>query len=315
MNSELISYLIYIGVLAEESIKLLNIKKAQNKTEDNNNDRISLMKKILNDYLLSLKKEELSKIGNNIIEKYIRNKNVTINKHLLKVVNIINNYFLKKIRKCFFKIKLYSLKPKKNISVKTAKSRKNKLQLTNLYIYNHNHSQIDNKDFFERLNKFNIKKQKDQTICCSQNEKEMNYICTFAPDLSLTTKKNKKYNRSMENNPSRKKKIIIPNKKNITIQKSKKKFDQERVYKLYNDFQTNHLNKLRLKEDLDRENGITFHPNVKQNPLYNKQLVNNFYERNKKLLKDRKDFVDGFNFLRNLQMKGIDINKFPKEGI
>lgn len=94
-------------------------------------------------------------------------------------------------------------------------------------------------------------------------------------------------------------------------EKPKKKVDNDRMNKLYYDFHRKNLNKEKLKKNIDRENGITFAP--KLNSQYNKRIKDNFYERNQKLLEDKKDFVNGFNLLRDLQMKGIDINQLSDE--
>ena len=82
-----------------------------------------------------------------------------------------------------------------------------------------------------------------------------------------------------------------------------------RMIKLYNDHQQNNLKKQKLKENIDKENGITFSPKLNKDSKYNKKIKDNFYERNKKLVTDRKNFVEGFNLLRDLQMKGLDVNK------
>ena len=63
--------------------------------------------------------------------------------------------------------------------------------------------------------------------------------------------------------------------------------------------------KAKLTKNIDKENGITFSPKINHNSPYNKRIKDNFYERNKKLLKDKKIFVNGFNLLRDLQMKGV----------
>ena len=81
------------------------------------------------------------------------------------------------------------------------------------------------------------------------------------------------------------------------------------MIKLYNDYQNKRIKAQKLKENIDKENGITFSPKLNNNSKYNKKIKNNFYERNKKSINDKKYFVDGFNLLRDLQMKGLDINR------
>lgn len=79
--------------------------------------------------------------------------------------------------------------------------------------------------------------------------------------------------------------------------------------KLYNDYQQTIIKKQKLSENIDKENGITFSPKLNKESKYNKKIKDNLYERNKKLLTSRKNFVEGFNLLRDLQMKGLDVNK------
>ena len=78
--------------------------------------------------------------------------------------------------------------------------------------------------------------------------------------------------------------------------------------KLYNDYQQTIIKKQKLSENIDKENGITFSPKLNKESKYNKNIRDNFMQRNQKLLTDKKNFVDGFNLLRDLQMKGVDIN-------
>jgi hypothetical protein len=106
-------------------------------------------------------------------------------------------------------------------------------------------------------------------------------------------------------------KKFTPSKKsieNIEEEKPKRKVDNQRMMKLYNDYQQTIIKKQKLSENIDKENGITFSPKLNKESKYNKNIRDNFMQRNQKLLTDKKNFVDGFNLLRDLQMKGVDIN-------
>jgi hydroxymethylpyrimidine pyrophosphatase-like HAD family hydrolase len=171
----------------------------------------------------------------------------------------------------------------------------------NRYVAYNNYSNILQKDFFERMNKYNTKKEMNKKLQQSLKEEEINLFCTFNPDLTLTRKNNFK-RRTLTN-----KKPIY--KDNIVEEKPKRKVDNEKMLKLYNDHQQNTLRKQKLKENIDKENGITFSPRLNNDSKYNKNIRDNFYERNNKLIIDKQNFVEGFNLVRDLQMKGIDVNR------
>ena len=155
--------------------------------------------------------------------------------------------------------------------------------------------------FFERMNKYNIKKEKNKQLQESLKEEEINLFCTFSPDLTLT----KKNNNSKKPIPFNKKHII---KEYISEEKPKRKVNNEAMIKLYNDYHQSTLRKEKLKESIDKENGLTFSPRVNKDSKYNKNIRDNFYERNNKLIIDKKNFIEGFNLVRDLQLKGIDVN-------
>ena len=305
-------YLIYIGVILPENkeqmkIKLKDNKKIKTSKKDNNVN----IQNLIGEYLLSLNKESLTKLGNNIYEQYIKNRKVTICKHLIKIFNIFQNLFYRHAKYCFnFWKNKHRFINSNNTSNKISRSQSNDRfsQLSqyydnihlNRYVAYHNYSNILQKDFFERMNKYNTKKEMNKKLQQSLKEEEINLFCTFNPDLTLTRKNNFK-RRTLIN-----KKPIY--KDNIIEEKPKRKVDNEKMLKLYNDHQQNTLRKQKLKENIDKENGITFSPRLNNDSKYNKNIRDNFYERNNKLIIDKKNFVEGFNLVRDLQMKGIDVD-------
>ena len=303
-------YLIYIGVILPENteqmkLKLKNIKKS------NKNDNNIFIKNLIGEYLSSLNKESLNKLGLNIYEQYFKNRKVTLCKHLIKIFNIFQNLFYRHAKYCFnFWKNKHRFINSNNTSNKISRSQSNDRfsQLSqyydnihlNRYVAYHNYSNILQKDFFERMNKYNTKKEMNKKLQQSLKEEEINLFCTFNPDLTLTRKNNFK-RRTLTN-----KKPIY--KDNIVEEKPKRKVDNEKMLKLYNDHQQNTLRKQKLKENIDKENGITFSPRLNNDSKYNKNIRDNFYERNNKLIIDKKNFVEGFNLVRDLQMKGIDVD-------
>ena len=308
-KNEYFDYLLYIGVILPENIEQIKgIIKNEIKEKLKNNEKDIFMKKLMGDYLASLDKESLIKLGINIFNQYSKNKSLTICKHLIKMFNILQNIIFHNTKYFFNKWKKFDLENKNNIETFTRSQSSDKLSkyYNNISISKYNtyndYYQKSYKEFLERMEKYNTKKENDKKFQQSLKEEEINFLCTFSPDLSLT-KKNNYYNRRIYKN---KKSNSI---ENIEEEKPKRKLDNNRMIKLYNDHQQNNLKKQKLKENIDKENGITFSPKLNKDSKYNKKIKDNFYERNKKLVTDRKNFVEGFNLLRDLQMKGLDVNK------
>ena len=319
MNTkEFFDYLLYIGVVSNDSLQILTSIVEQKLKENENNkniDKQSFMKSLIGDYLSSLNKEELTKIGFNIYEKYILNKSLTISKHLSKMFSIIHNIFFQKIKLffIFWKNLILDSKTIKPKFFQRSKSSDKLFHLSNskqqklLNINSKNYNNNINKEFFSILDNYKIKNENDKKKAKIMTEDDLGIICTFTPNLSLTKKRNNKFRRKTE--PiNQHHKVEVCEKKE---EKPKKKVDNDRMNKLYNDFQRKNVIKEKLTKNIDKENGITFSPKINHNSPYNKRIKDNFYERNKKLLKDKKIFVDGFYLLRDLQMKGV--NNLTKE--
>ena len=302
-------YLLYIGVILPENKEQMKIKIQNFIKEKSEKKGKNLIENLIGDYFTSLDKESLNKLGLNIYEQYNKNRLLTISKHLKKVFNILQNIFFRKIKYCFNILKNKNdfelISDINNISNKYSRSQSSgKLNEYNINIGNsknsnyNNNLEESNKKFFERMNSFNTKKENNKKYQQSLKEEEYNFICTFSPDLSLTKKRNSQ-------------KKFTPSKKsieNIEEEKPKRKVDNQRMMKLYNDYQQTIIKKQKLSENIDKENGITFSPKLNKESKYNKNIRDNFMQRNQKLLTDKKNFVDGFNLLRDLQMKGVDIN-------
>ena len=300
-RKEYFDYLLYIGVILPENLEQMKeiIKNKENEKSFEN---------LMGDYLISLNKESLIKLGFNIYNNYIKNKQQTICKHLIKVFNILQNILHINVKNCF---KILLNENINNINCKSSRSYSNdKILKANQYnnnnitksIISYNSKEKSYKEFLERLDKYNTKKEKNKYYKESLKEEEINLLYTFSPDLSLS-KTNKFNNNKL--NTSRKKN----NKENIEEEKPKRKVDNKRMLKLYNDYQKKIINNKKLKENIDKENGITFSPKLNKDSKYNKNIKDNFFERNERLLSDKKNFVDGFNLLRDLEMKGLYINK------
>ena len=308
-------YLKYIGVILPENTEQIKTKlKKQQKEKNIKKDNNIFIQNLMGEYLSSLNNECLNKLGNNIYNQYIKNRKVTLCKHLIKIFNIFQNLYYRHAQHCLniWKNKICFMN-NSNSTIKISKSQSSdKLSKINQYYNNINQDKYSSYSnyhtlrksqncFFERMNKYNIKKEKNKQLQESLKEEEINLFCTFSPDLTLT----KKNNNSKKPIPFNKKHII---KEYISEEKPKRKVNNEAMIKLYNDYHQSTLRKEKLKESIDKENGLTFSPRVNKDSKYNKNIRDNFYERNNKLIIDKKNFIEGFNLVRDLQLKGIDVN-------
>lgn len=304
-SKEFFDYLFYIGIVSNDTLQLLK-STVDKKTKENENDKYLnkhlFMKSLMGDYLISLNKEDLNKLGSNIYEKYISNKSITITKHLIKLFSILEKMLFYNLQSIFnfwknLVFNKQSHRPKifqRSKSTDKLYRMNNKINnlsnsnnIYNIKSNNNYNNYISSENFFSRLNEYNMKREKEIKKEKIKNEDDIGKICTFSPNLSLTKKKNNEFRKKYDNN---------------------KVDDIKRINKLYNDFQKKNINKEILKKNIEKEKGFTFSPRLNVNSPYNKKIKENFYERNKKLLSDKIKFIEGFNILRDLQMKGVDIN-------
>ena len=309
-KNEYLDYLLYIGVILSENVEQIKgiIKNSIiNKKEEEN----IFMQNLMGNYLSSLDKDSLIKLGVNIYNHYSKNKSSAIGKHITKMCNVLKNLFLKKTKYCFnllknainFKSRKYSAKTSRSQSSDKLNKYYNNINMNKFISYNNNFYPKSQEGFLKRMDKYNNKKESNKKIQQCLKEEEINFICTFSPDLSLTKKNTNNFIRSSHKNKK------FNSTKNIKEEKPKRKVDNDRMIKLYNDFQQKKIKNEKLQEDIDKENGITFSPKLNKDSAYSKKITDNFLERNQKLITDRKNFVEGFNLLRDLQMKGLDVNQ------
>lgn len=302
-TKEFFDYLNYIGVLSDDNMKIL-VSLVENKTKESENnkniDKTTFMKSLMGDYLTSLNKEQLTKIGHNVYDKYIANKSLTISKHLSKMLSILNNLLMQNL-KIYFTIlekKIFQGKSPKRKALprsfssdeffnKSRKKKNNISNLRNLYSnnlnnnYNDNNNQKINSDFLERLEKYS-KIENDKKKAKIMNE-DILINCTFSPNLSLTKKINKKL--IGKNKPLKYMTLESPQNNE---EKKKRIVDTNRVNKLYNDFKANKRHTEKLQQIFDEEDGITFSPRI--NAKSQKFIMNeDFFERNRKLYEKIKE--------------------------
>ena len=308
-TNEYFDYLLYIGVILSENIEQIK-GIIQNSKNDKKEEENLFLQNLMGDYLSSLDKDSLIKLGVNIYNQYSKNKSTAIGKHLTKMCNAIQNLLLKKAKYCFNLLKnRFNSESKKNISKLSRSQSSDKFNKyynnisINKYISYNNFNPKSQGGFLERMNKYNTKKENNKKFQQCLKEEEINFVCTFSPDLSLTKKNTTNFNKRFNKNKK------LNSAENIKEEKPKRKVDNDRMMKLYNDFQQQKLKNEKLQENIDKENGITFSPKLNKDTKYDKKITDNFLERNKKTITNRKNFVEGFNLIRDLKMKGLDVNQ------
>ena len=308
-TNEYFDYLLYIGVILSENIEQIK-GIIQNSKNDKKEEENLFLQNLMGDYLSSLDKDSLIKLGVNIYNQYSKNKSTAIGKHLSKMCNALQNLLLKKAKYCFNLWKnRFNSESKKNISKLSRSQSSDKFNKyynnisINKYISYNNFNPKSQGNFLERMNKYNTKKENNKKFQQCLKEEEINFVCTFSPDLSLTKKNTTNFNKRFNKNKK------LNSAENIKEEKPKRKVDNDRMMKLYNDFQQQKLKNEKLQENIDKENGITFSPKLNKDTKYDKKITDNFLERNKKTITNRKNFVEGFNLIRDLKMKGLDVNQ------
>lgn len=177
---------------------------------------------------------------------------------------------------------------------------------------------VDSRKFFERMNKFMQKKEEDKRRLENFQEEQTILNCTFNPNLSLTMKKNKASKSKIKN--TNMESISIKKNNDLNLQgkldvldinfyeKPKRKVNHDAIIRLYKDYEKKKEMKEELSKKFKKADGITFSPNVNINDKYIKNIKDDFLTRNQKMLEEKKDFIENFIYLRNLEMKGKSLN-------
>ena len=121
-----------------------------------------------------------------------RTEKTRSNAGLLFFVNVLEHCsFLKKTKYCFNLLKnAINLKSRK-YSAKTSRSQSsdklnkyyNNINMNKFISYNNNFYQKSQEGFLKRMDKYNNKKESNKKIQQCLKEEEINFICTFSPDL------------------------------------------------------------------------------------------------------------------------------------
>jgi hypothetical protein len=323
MNSnskEFIDYLQYIGFLSKNSINnfltILN-NEIENTNNYNNNNSNILLNSIIN-FLSNLTNNDIKNLANGLLERFNENKKKIKEKYLQKLLEIYENkflfYFLNKWKnKKYFnhhhKISSYiennystnSYKflnnNNNNNSYKKNLSYKNLKHASNNFIINNSTNPNLKEDFFSRLKNYSKKAQDNIEKNIIRSENELKQLCSFSPKVNSNTKNVKsKYNKINSN-----KDLKSNNYRKNSNSKLSTLSNKEAIDRLYNDYKDSQIRKKNLQKEIDEERGLTFKPKIftEKNGFL---IEDNFEERNKKLLEDRKNFAFVYDYLRQKEL-------------
>ena len=79
-----------------------------------------------------------------------------------------------------------------------------------------------------------------------------------------------------------------------SIQHSNSCVDYNKIDELYNQYKTKIEKRQKIKEKLEFEEGITFHPYVNKNNNYYNKIKNDFFERNNQSLYNKNKFIEDY---------------------
>ena len=331
----------FLNILNNEIDNInLNNNNNYNKNFNNNNSNI-LLNSIIN-FVSNLNENDIKNLANGLIERFNENKKKITEKYLLKLLEIYEKNFLYKNFNKWKKItkfnnenenyqisynstnsfnfinnthkKIYSNNlnnnQNNNNNRKIFKKNYSYKNLKNFNNFNNNNNnnnnlnitsnQILNQDFFSRLKNYSKKTQDNFEKNIIRSENELKLVCSFSPKVNSNTKKVKsKYNKINNNN------INKNNQSNKNIKNSNSKLttisNKEAIDRLYNDYKNSQIRKKNLQKEIDEERGLTFKPKIFSDKS-SIVIEDNFEERNKKLIEDRKNFVFIYDYLRQKEI-------------
>ena len=310
MTKEFVDYLFYIGIINNENLELFlqcfqNINK-----EKNVNNQQNLLNSLIN-YFKNLKINDLENLAKNIFNKFIENKNKIVNKFLKNITKIKSNLNLVILKKYFSK---WNKKKETNFNSISCnfENKKEKIINSNNISLNKKSNSVK---FLTRLNNYNLISERHKNKMLIQNYNLDEIQCTFNPNLNLTknnykTIKSRYIAKSNSVNS-------LDNKNYIIINEKKKKLNKKAINKLYNDYKLQKEKKFNLIEKIDLEKGITYKPNLNLNNKYAKKIEGDVILRGQQMIKEKNDFIDSYNYLREMDIKkrsnfkasGINIKK------
>ena len=327
---DFLDFLMYIGIVSNKTTNNFNknlssiIQNSTNEKKQNKKSNIyQILSKTLNNYFTSLSSNDIKSISENITNKYKDNKfkiiktlmkNIILNKELKnKLIHLekwIDN--CNKIKNEELKLTLEKQEEENNNNNNTLKTSHNQ---KNEYEKILSPFEKGQRDLINRQKQHLEKFQKNKLDQMEKIEQLNNQLCPFSPTIYTKNSKNAKsfmhtsernpYKRLYEDVAKRQNKILQTEKeekekikRNSLWKRSNRIFLQgknnieDKINKLYNDNKIYENKKRIMRNNIDKESGITFQPDVSINSKYSN---NNKGERvkcysGKKVINLRKEF-------------------------
>ena len=181
-------------------------------------------------------------------------------------------------------------------------------------------SQIET--FLQRQEDFKNSKQRKLEKRLQLSETALDGIYTFSPNISshfqhsYSDSLKATHIRLYEDSNVRKRKIqqkVNEYITTITSPKQKTKtIDKSQIEKLYNDYKLRKTRRKMLMDKVNCEEGITFKPVVHLSPNYLKKINGSFFERNRKSIENKQNFITTYNYLREMELMEMRQNNLTK---
>jgi hypothetical protein len=201
----------------------------------------------------------------------------------------------------------------------------NQQQLSTISKRTNSASQIET--FLQRQEDFKHSKQRKLEKRLQLSETALDGIYTFSPNISshfqhsYSDSLKATHIRLYEDSNVRKRKIqqkVSECGSTITSPKQKTKtIDKSQIEKLYNDYKLRKTRRKMLMDKVNCEEGITFKPVVHLSPSYLKRINGTFFERNRKSIENKQNFITTYNYLREMElmeMRQNNLTKYLKDG-
>ena len=315
---EFFDYLYYIGITSTET-KPIIIQILSNKYNNLLNKNLDdLLKGLICEYFQSINPDLLITIASNIYDKYKKNKASRFSKSLFKLLSIKYKQNLTTIQKYLNEWKsLVNEDLSKSVNFfrnerflgESIHSKNNTTKIYNSLA--EPQCEYSNK-FLERTKHYEEKENKCREKYIKMNEIEFTKNYPFHPNIIYS----KEQNEFLKNRKT--KSYLLPKKNsrnslNVEEVKPKKKYNKEKIMKLYQDYKLKNEKEAELQKKLDEECGYTYSPKLNSNDKYYSKINDTLFERNQKMIDEKKLFIEEFHNKRDKEMKGSGSKKKMKK--
>ena len=303
---DFLDFLMYIGIVSNKTSNNFNknlssiMQNSTNEKKQNKKSNIyQILSKTLNNYFTSLSSNDIKLISENITNKYKDNKfkiiknlmrNMILNKEQKNKLNYLEKWVdnCNKLKNEELKLTIQKQEEENinnNLTIKSPHNQKNENE-KNLTPF-----EKGQRDLIHRQKQHLEKFQKNKMEQIEKIEQLNNQLCPFSPTIYTKNSKNAKsfmhtsernpYKRLYEDVAKRQSKILQTEKeenekikRNSVWKSSNKLFLQgksnieDTINKLYNDHKKYENKKRIMRNNIDKESGLTFQPDVSTNSKY-----------------------------------------------